>query len=105
MSVELSGEIIEQRSCARYDVTGTVDVTAYLYEGKVFYLHTPQKAGLINISKGGVRLRMKPNSLSIDDIIQINLQIGDKQRTLNSHVVNLINNEEDSEYGCKLIIG
>jgi len=102
MSVEQNGEIIEQRSSARYEVNSTVDVTAYIYEGKAFSLHTPQEAGLINISKGGVRLRMKPNSLSVDDMIQISLQIGKKQRILSAHVVNLSNNEENSEYGCKL---
>ena len=103
MSVDINGEINEQRSSVRYDVNGTVSVIAYLFEGKAYNLHTPQDAGLINISKGGVRLRMKPNSLSVDDIVHITLQIGDKQRILNAHVVNLNNTEENSEYGCMLV--
>ena len=105
MSVEVKEEKNERRKSVRYDVTGIIEVTAYLYEGKVFYLHTPQKAELINISKGGVRLRMKPNSLSIDDMIQICLQIGAKQRILSANVVNLNNNEESTEYGCELMLG
>ena len=104
MSVELNDEKVEKRSSARYDVNGTVSVVAYLFEGRAYNLHTPQEAELINISKGGVRLRMKTNSLSIDDTVQIILQIGDKQRILCANVLNLNNTEENSEYGCKFVL-
>ena len=104
MSVDVNGVINEQRSSARYDVNGTVSVIAYLFEGKAYKLHTPQEAWLINISKGGMRIRMKPNSLIIDDMVHISLQIGNKQRILNAHVVNLNNTEENSEYGCMLVV-
>ena len=99
----IKGDVREQRSHVRYAMSGTVSVIAYLFEGKAFALHTPQDAGLVNISKGGMRLRMKPNSLSLDDLVHISLDIGDKRRVLSAHVVNLFNADDNSEYGCELL--
>ena len=105
-SIELKlfrGERKEQRSNVRYAVNSQVEVTGYIYEGKVFDLHTPQDAILVNLSKSGVRLRMKPNSLTMDDMIQIRISSSDKPKVLSAQVVNLLNTDEYSEYGCKLI--
>ena len=99
----MSVQFEEKRSSTRYDANSKVVVLAYLDEGKAFKLHTPQDAVLINISTGGVRLGMKPNSLTIDDTVQISLPIGKKQRLLNAQVVNLYNTDESSEYGCQLV--
>ena len=99
----VDGDVKEQRSDFRYEMSGTVNVLAYLYEGKAFKLLTPIAAGLVNISKGGMRLRMKPNSLSIDDMIHVSLDIGDKRRILNAHIVNLDNADDYAEYGCELL--
>ena len=101
--VLIKGDVREQRSHIRYAMSGTVSVSAYLYEGKAFALHTPQDAGLVNISKGGMRLRMKPNSLSLDDMVHICLDIGEKKRVLSAHVVNLFNTDDNAEYGCELL--
>jgi len=97
------GERKEQRNNVRYVVNGQVEVTGYIHDNKVFPLHTPQEAILVNLSKGGVRLRMKLNSLSLDDMVQIKIQVGDKPKVLSAHVVNTLDTEDSSEYGCKLI--
>ena len=99
----VDGDVKEQRSDSRYEMNGTVNVLAYLYEGKAFKLLTPLEAGLVNISKGGMRLRMKLNSLSIDDVIHVSLNIGDNRRVLSAHVVNLNNTDDYAEYGCELL--
>jgi len=101
--VLIKGDVREQRSHVRYAMSGTVSVVDYLHEGKAFALHTPQDAGLVNISKGGMRLRMKPNSLSLDDMVHICLDIGEKTRVLCAHVVNLFNADDNAEYGCELL--
>ena len=99
----LRGEVREQRSSVRYEINGNATVVAYLYEGRAYALHTPQEAVLVNISKGGVRLKMKKNSLSIDDLVHVNIQIGDKPKILTAHVVNLCDIDDSSEYGCELL--
>ena len=97
------GEKKEQRSATRYAVNGTVSIIAYLDEGKVFKLHSPLSAVLVNISQGGLRLRMKPNSLSIGDTISLYIMAGEAPKVLTAMVVNLKDNDDNSEYGCKLL--
>ena len=93
----------EQRSTVRYAVNGSVALIAYLDEGKVFKLHSPLDAVLMNISQGGVRLKMKPNSLSLGDTVSLYIKAGKAPKVLNATVVNLKNNDDNSEYGCKLV--
>ena len=99
-----NGEKKEMRSNVRHTVNGHVKITAYLFEGKAYRLHTPQDAVLVNISKGGVRLRMKANSLSLEDLVHINIQTGDTQKILSALVVNMFSDDETAEYGCKLVL-
>ena len=99
----IEGDVREQRSDSRYEMNVTVSVIAYLFEAKAYRLLSPLKAVLVNISKGGIRLRMKPNSLSIDDMIHVSLDIGDKRRILSAHVVNLNNADDYAEYGFELL--
>ena len=99
-----NGEKKELRSSVRHTVNGRVKITAYLFEGKAYKLHTPQEALLVNISKGGVRLRMKANSLTIDDLVHINIQTGETQKILPALVVNMFSPDENAEYGCKLVL-
>ena len=97
------GEKKEQRNSERYEVNGGVTIIAYLDEGKVFKLHAPLDAVIVNISKSGVRLKMKPGSLSVGDTVSICVQVGDAPKILTANVVNLRNNDESTEYGCKLV--
>ena len=97
------GEQKEQRSNERYVINGSAGIAVYVCDGKTFNLHTPQDAQIVNISKGGVRLKMKPKSLSLDDVVQINVKTGAVPKVLTAHVVNLQDNEKYSEYGCKLV--
>ena len=97
------GEEREQRKSVRYPVSGRVIIDSYLDEGKTYKLHTAQEARLVNISTGGLRLKMKPNSLTVDDLVQIAIQTHAEPRILTAHVVNLLNADESSEYGCKLV--
>ena len=99
----MSDEFVEKRSSVRYEVNSTVDVVAYISEEKSYALLSPIEAILVNISKGGVRLKMRPNSMSMEDTVQISLKIGDKQRLLNAQVVNIKDGDGSTEYGCKLI--
>ena len=93
---------VEKRGEARYEINGTVSVTEYLDEGKAYRLHSPQDAELVNISRGGIRIRMKTNSLSIDDMVHIVMDIGNRKKQLNARVVNIVDAGEHSDYGCML---
>ena len=97
------GEKKELRSNTRYKVNGIVNIIAYISDKKVFKLHSPMEAVLMNISKGGLRLKMKPNSLMMDDIFSTYVKIGESPKVLTAQVVNIKNCEGFSEYGCKLI--
>ena len=98
------GEIKERRSDTRYKLVGDVAITAYLWEGKVFTLRSPLKASLINISKNGIRISMKYNSMLEDDVVHIRLMTKDTHQVLTAHVVNMKNNDRDSsDYGCRLV--
>ena len=99
-----NGEKKELRSSVRHTVNGRVTITAYLFEGKAYRLHTPQEAVLVNISTGGVRLRMKANSLTMNDLVHISIQTGDTQKILPALVVNMFSTNENAEYGCKLVL-
>ena len=93
----------EQRSTVRYAVNGSVAIIAYIDEGRVFKLHSPMEAVLVNISQGGVRLRMKPNSLLVGDTITMYIKVGEAPKLLTATVVNTKDNEGSAEYGCRLV--
>jgi len=102
--IKLSGgEKKELRSSVRHTINGRVKITAYLFEAKAYRLHTPQDAIMLNISKGGVRLRMKANSLLMDDSVYVNIPTGDTWKILSALVVNLLSDGDSAEYGCRLV--
>ena len=98
------GEIKEKRGDTRHKISGEAEVTAYLWGGNVFKLHSPLKANLLNISKNGIRISMGFNSMSVGDVIHIRMQIQGMKRNLTALVVNNVDNDrESSDYGCRLV--
>ena len=98
------GEKKEQRDDIRYKVLGFIDVFAYIDGGKSFELHTSQEANLINISRSGIRFKMKRNSLMVGDTVQIRFKVKEIEKVLTVNVVNQTDvDDKISEYGCKLL--
>jgi hypothetical protein len=94
----------ESRTEIRYktDLTGNID--SLVYDGKSYPLHTKLEVRIVNISKSGIRIMAKENTLNSDDRFQINVKIGDNDKLLTGKVVNLRNTtEEYCEYGCRLV--
>ena len=94
----------ELRSDTRYEIRGKIDVFAYLDGGKVFELYTPQEAALVNISRGGIRFKMKSNSLMKGDTVRIRFRLEQNEKVLTAHVVNNVDSTAGTaEYGCELV--
>ena len=99
-----NGEKAEKRGDKRHNITGEAEVTAYLWGGNVFKLHSALKAKLVNISKNGIRISMGYNSMSVGDVIHIRMLIQNKPQILTALVVNEVDHDrERSDYGCKLV--
>ena len=94
----------ENRGESRYKVNLLGTVESLVYDGKIYPLHTMLTVQVINISKNGMRILAKDNTLNVDDRFQINIKIGENDKLLTGKVVNCRNTPPDSsEYGCRLV--
>jgi hypothetical protein len=94
----------ESRREIRYktDLQGNID--SLIHDGKCFPLHTKLEVRIINISKSGMRILAKENTLSQDSRFQINVKIGENDKLLTSKIVNSRNTDpEYIEHGCRLV--
>lgn len=97
------GKKKENRRNTRYPLSSKATISEYIYEGKAYRLHTPITVDLMNISVNGVRIRARFNTLSANDLFNMQLKMGGRDKVLTAKVVNLKNDERDnSEYGCAL---
>lgn len=97
------GKERENRRNARYALSCNAKISEYICEGKAYRLHTPITVNLMNISTNGIRIRARYNTLSADDLFNLQLKMGEREKVLTAKVVNLKDNErESSEYGCAL---
>jgi hypothetical protein len=94
----------ENRKEARYatDLSGVID--SMIYDGKDYPLHTKLTVRITNISKSGIRILAKNNTLNMDDIFTIHIQIGENDKLLTGSVKNCKYTPPDhAEYGCLLV--
>lgn len=97
------GKEMENRRNARYTLCCKAKISKYICDGKAYRLHTPIAVDLMNISTNGIRIRARYNTLSADDLFNLQLKMGEREKVLTAKVVNLKDNErENSEYGCAL---
>lgn len=97
------GKERENRCSTRYALNSKAVIAEYICDGKAYSLHTPITVDLINISVNGIRIRARFNTLSANDLFNMQLKMGERDKVLTARVVNLKNNErENSEYGCAL---
>ena len=100
------GEVKENRKEDRYKIDAPARVEGLICEGKVYPLHTAVKANLINISKGGMRLRAEFNALTDGAEFQLRLMVGEIDKLLNAKVVRRDDASPDySEFSCRLLTG
>ena len=92
---------VENRSEPRYSVNMLTNIEGLIFDDTVYKMHTPLAVQLINISKGGMRLRSVYNALAIGNRFHINVKIGGSDAMLTAEVANITDNETDySEFGC-----
>jgi hypothetical protein len=95
------GKEKENRKDTRYKVNMPAVIRNLIYHDRAYTLHTPLHIQLINISKSGMRLSAAPNTLSLDDCLEIEIEIGGKQEQLLARVVNVFEQAgKDTQYGC-----
>jgi len=94
----------ENRRDPRYSTNILARIEALIFNNTVYKLHTAMAVQLINISKGGLRLRSKYNALAIGNRFPINVKIGDTDTMLTAEVTNITDSKTDySEFGCHFV--
>jgi hypothetical protein len=94
----------ENRKEARYKTDLPGNIESLIYDGKSYPLNTELEVRIIEISKSGMRILAKENTLVMDAIFHIHLKIGENDKLLSGKVVNCKKTPPDSdEYGCRLV--
>lgn len=94
----------EHRREMRYKTDLPGQIESMIYNGKSYPLHTALDVKIIDISKGGMRIYAKDNTLTADDIVQVHVKIGENDKLLAGNVVNSRSAPPDhTEYGCRLV--
>jgi len=66
-----------------------------------YVLNTPVNVKCINLSKGGIRLISEKYTLAINDEVKMILQNIENNKVVTVIVINVVDRELYSEYGCK----
>jgi hypothetical protein len=103
--IKLSEEHVEEnRREMRYKTDLAGHIESLIYNGKSYPLHTMLDVRIADISKSGMRVRAKDNSLTFDDRFHIHVRIGENDKMLTGKVVNSKTIPPDiCEYGCRLV--
>jgi len=100
-----SGKELENRAELRYRITLPAVIEDYVCDGSAYPLHEPLSVELINISKGGARLRAPFNSMADGDRFLMRMDISGRNKLLIAEVRNHFDfGMEASEYGCKFLV-
>jgi len=98
------GQETENRHEPRYSTNILTRIEALIFDNTIYKLHTALAVQMINISKGGMRLRSKYNALAIGNRFPIKVKIGDSDTLLMAEVTNITDSETDySEFGCHFV--
>jgi len=94
----------ENRREARFKVDLPVVVEHLLFDGKTFRLHTAIEGELLNISRGGLRFRARPDAFAVGNCFLLRIKSGDEEeKVLTTEVVNTLKVSNDcTEFGCLL---
>jgi hypothetical protein len=93
----------EIREHTRYPVKTTAVIESMVYAGKSYALHTPAEVLVLNISKGGVKVRAPYNAMVVGCKFEIRLKIGERYELLLAEVMNASDLEKtNTDYGCRL---
>jgi hypothetical protein len=93
----------ETREHERYPVKTKAVIESMVYAGKSYALHTPAEVLILNISKGGVKVRAPLGAMAIGNKFEIRLKIGERYELLLAEVMNAFDSENNStDYGCRL---
>ena len=100
------GDTAENRKDSqRYKTDIPAFIEALIVEGKAYFLRNKVEGRVLNISKGGLRLRTKYNAFNIGDRYQIHL----KSNELDISMLAIVKGRSDtpegnSEFNCQFII-
>jgi hypothetical protein len=105
LNIKLYEEHIEEnRGEVRYKTDLPGNIEYLIYDGKSYPLHTVIGVTIINISKSGMRILAKENTLSAGDRFNVHVQIGKNNKRLTGMVANSKNvTTEHTEYGCRFV--
>jgi hypothetical protein len=93
----------ESRKEIRYKMDLPGYIESLIYEGKANPLHTMAEVRIVNISRSGLRMCGRENTINVGDGFVINLKIGENDKSLKGEVMNdRALSPEKHEYGCKL---
>lgn len=94
----------ENRQEIRYKTDLPGNIEGLVYDGKSFPLHTKLEVRILNISKSGMRILAKENTLNADDRFQIKVKIGENDKLLTCKTVNSRSTTGGFiEHGCRLV--
>ena len=94
----------ENRKEIRYKIDLQGNIENLVYDKKSYALLTALEVQVVNISKSGMRIYAKDNTLNVGATFQININIGGNDKLLTGKVANSRFMPPDhSEYGCRLI--
>jgi len=98
------GETVEARKFEqRFKTDMPARIVALYNDGKLHSLHTPAIGRILNISKGGLRLRAVYNALNIGDKFQAHIENGEFNTKIMAEVVGRSDTEGGlfSEFSCR----
>ena len=101
------GETLENRKDTyRYKSDMPAKVITMIFNGKEYILHTPAEGRILNISKGGMRLRTIYNALNPGDCFKSHIEGGGVDMKISAEVVGRSDLQDDkfSEFSCKFIV-
>ncbi|MDR0325189.1 MAG: PilZ domain-containing protein [Oscillospiraceae bacterium] len=99
------GAEAESRHEIRFKIDMPASIESLVCDGKPFPLHSPVEIRLVNISKDGMRIRVKQRTLSDGDMIRVRLKAAGGGKLLTAIAIYHRDVEEYAEYGCSFVGG
>jgi hypothetical protein len=94
----------ENRKEIRYKTDLPGNIENLVYDWTSYPLHKALEVQIVNISRNGIRIQAKDNTLNVGDIFQINIKISGNDKLLMGKVANYRYISQDHcEYGCFLV--
>jgi len=95
---------VENRQDVRHKVDLPASIEGFICNGKAYPLHTPVNTRILNISRGGLRMRTVFNALLYGDQFQLRIKSGEMDLPLTARVIRRDDTAQQySEFSCRLI--